>query len=144
LTAEKFIADPFSKRPEAHLFKTGDLARYRPDSAIEFLGRVDYQVKIRGFRIELGEIEAVLAQHAGIKEVVVTAREDTPGNKRLVAYIVPSLQTHTGGQPTEQLTPQEASLSVEELRLFLKDKLPYYMIPAAFLFLSSLPLTPNG
>lgn len=144
LTAEKFISDPFSEHPEAHLFKTGDLARYRADGAIEFLGRVDYQVKIRGFRIELGEIEAVLAQHTGIKEVVVTAREDTPGNKRLVAYIVPSLQTHSGGSLTVQLTPQEAGLSVEELRLFLKDKLPYYMVPAAFLFLSSLPLTPNG
>jgi amino acid adenylation domain-containing protein len=144
LTAEKFIVDPFSKRPDAHLFKTGDLARYRPDGAIEFLGRVDYQVKIRGFRIELGEIEAVLAQHPGIKEVVVTAREDAPGNKRLVAYIVPSLQVHTSGPLSVHLTPQEAGLSVEELRLFLKDKLPYYMIPAAFLFLSSFPLTPNG
>jgi amino acid adenylation domain-containing protein len=145
LTAEKFVADPFSDCPEARLFKTGDLVRYRPDGAIEFLGRVDYQVKIRGFRIELGEIEAVLAQHPGIKEVVVMAREDTtPGNKRLVAYIVPSLQTQTRSQDSIQLTPQEAGLAVEELRAFLKDRLPYYMIPAAFLFLSSLPLTPNG
>jgi amino acid adenylation domain-containing protein len=144
LTAEKFVADPFSKHPDARLFKTGDLARYRPDGAIEFLGRVDYQVKIRGFRIELGEIEAVLTQHPGIKEAVVMAREDTPGNKRLVAYIVPSLQEQTGGPLAVQLTPQQAGLAVEELRLFLKDRLPYYMIPAAFLFLSSLPLTPNG
>jgi amino acid adenylation domain-containing protein len=144
LTAEKFVTDPFSKCPDARLFKTGDLARYRPDGAIEFLGRVDHQVKIRGFRIELGEIEAVLAQHPGIKEVVVTAREDTPGNKRLVAYIVPSFQAQIGSLLTAQLTPQQAGLLVEELRLFLKDKLPYYMIPAAFLFLSSLPLTPNG
>jgi amino acid adenylation domain-containing protein len=144
LTAEKFVPDPFSQHPGARLFKTGDLARYRPDGAIEFLGRVDYQVKIRGFRIELGEIEAVLMQHPAIKEAVVTAREDTPGNKRLVAYIVPALAQPAAGPLVVQLMPQEAGLTVEELRLFLKDKLPYYMLPAAFLFLSSLPLTPNG
>ncbi len=132
LTAEKFVPDPFSNEPGKRLFKTGDLARYRADGAIEFLGRADYQVKIRGFRIELGEIEAVLAEHPSVKEVVVTAREDTPGEKRLVAYLVlePSLQ--------------EKSLFVEELRNYLKQKLPHYMIPAAFVYLDALPLTPNG
>jgi len=130
LTAEKFIPDPFSREPGARLFKTGDLARYRPDGAIEFLGRIDHQVKIRGFRIELGEIEVVLAQHPAIKEVVVVAREDVPGNKRLVAYLV--------------LSREETDLPVEELRNFLKEQLPHYMIPAAFVFLEALPLMPNG
>lgn len=130
LTAEKFIADPFSREPGARLFKTGDLARYRPDGAIEFLGRIDQQVKIRGFRIELGEIEAVLAQHPAIKEVVVVAREDVPGNKRLVAYLV--------------LSGELSDLPIEELRNFLKEQLPHYMIPAAFVFLQALPLMPNG
>ena len=132
LTAEKFIPDPFGKEAGARLFKTGDLARYRPDGAIEFLGRIDYQVKIRGFRIELGEIEVVLAQHPAIKEVVVVAREDTPGNKRLVAYLVPAVRVET------------ADLSVEALRNFLKETLPSYMIPSAFVILDTLPLMPNG
>ncbi|QBD78790.1 amino acid adenylation domain-containing protein [Ktedonosporobacter rubrisoli] len=148
LTAEKFVRDPFSQDPQARLFRTGDLARYRADGAIEFLGRIDHQVKIRGFRIELGEIEAVLAQHPTLKEVVVMAREDTPGNKRLVAYLVPSGQTRATGKQSDstpvQLNPQEAGLSIEALRDFLKDKLPYYMVPAAFLFLDSFPLQPNG
>src|SRR3989440_8061723 len=130
LTAEKFVPDPFSSDPGARLFRTADLARYRPDGAIEFLGRIDHQVKIRGFRIELGEIEVVLAQHPAIKEVVVLAREDTPGNKRLVAYLVPS--------------PGTANVPVEELRAYLKEKLPHYMIPAAFVSLEALPLMPNG
>ncbi len=127
LTAEKFVPDPFSREAGARLFKTGDLARYRPDAAIEFLGRIDYQVKLRGFRIELGEIETVLGQHPGIKEVVVVAREDIPSEKRLVAYLV-----------------SETDLSIEQLRTFLSEKLPSYMVPAAFVFLNALPLTPNG
>ncbi|HEY7415814.1 MAG TPA: amino acid adenylation domain-containing protein, partial [Ktedonobacteraceae bacterium] len=142
LTREKFIADPFRDQAGAQLFKTGDLARYRADGAIEFLGRIDHQVKIRGFRIELEEIEAALAQHPVVKEVVVTAREDTPGNKRLVAYVVPAISA--GGEQTATLSPQEAGISMEELRTFLKEHLPYYMVPAAFLFLAALPLTPNG
>src|SRR6266567_4488015 len=129
LTAEKFVRNPFSEDATDRLFRTADLARYRPDGAIEFLGRVDHQVKIRGFRIELGEIEAVLGQHPAIKEVVVLAREDVPGNKRLVAYLVANARRG----PT-----------VEDLRGFLKDKLPHYMIPAAFVFLDALPLLTNG
>ena len=136
LTAEKFVRNPFCNETTERLFRTADLARYRPDGAIEFLGRVDHQVKIRGFRIELGEIEAVLGQHSAIKEVVVLAREDVPGTKRLVAYLVDVLDKsalYEGRGPT-----------VEDLRGFLKDKLPHYMIPAAFVFLDALPLLTNG
>ncbi|MEX0805585.1 MAG: amino acid adenylation domain-containing protein [Candidatus Binatia bacterium] len=129
LTAEKFIANPFSNEPGGRLYRTGDLARYLPDGNIEFLGRVDHQVKIRGFRIELGEIESVLGQQAAVREAAVLAREDNPGDKRLVAYVVPR---------------QEAAPTISELRSFLKQKLPEYMIPSLFVFLDSLPLSPNG
>jgi aspartate racemase len=125
LTAEKFIPDPFRAEPGARMYKTGDLARYRPDGNIEFLGRVDHQVKIRGYRIELGEIEAVLGQHPAVREAVVLAREDAPGEKRLVAYVV-------------------ADSTADELRRFLKDKLPEYMVPAVVVLLEALPVTPNG
>ncbi|MBE9034047.1 non-ribosomal peptide synthetase [aff. Roholtiella sp. LEGE 12411] len=127
LTAEKFIPNIFSPEPKAQLYKTGDLVRYLPDSNIEFLGRIDNQVKIRGFRIELGEIEALLSQHLEVKETVVVVREDNPGDKRLVAYIVPN---HI--------------LPTSEIRNFLKGKLPEYMIPSAFVQLDTLPVTPNG
>jgi amino acid adenylation domain-containing protein len=133
LSAEKFVPDPF--REGERLFRTGDLARYRADGAIEFLGRIDHQVKISGFRIELGEIEVVLGQHPAIKEVVVVAREDVPGNKRLVAYLVPA--------PTWD-DQQDTHLLIEALRNFLKEKLPHYMIPSSFVFLPALPLMPNG
>ncbi|MBE9038586.1 non-ribosomal peptide synthetase family protein, partial [aff. Roholtiella sp. LEGE 12411] len=130
LTQEKFIANPFSNDPEAtRLYKTGDLARYLPDGNIEYIGRIDNQVKIRGFRIELGEIETVLNQHEAVLQTVVIAREDIPGNKRLVAYLV----THPEQTPT-----------ITQLRQFLKEKLPEYMIPGAFVFLDTLPLTANG
>jgi amino acid adenylation domain-containing protein/non-ribosomal peptide synthase protein (TIGR01720 family) len=129
LTAEKFIPDPFSEDPATRLYKTGDLARYLPDGNIEFLGRIDHQVKIRGFRIELGEIESVLGRHPTVRETVVIAREDVPGDKRLVAYVVAS---------------HEPTPTFSELRSFLKEKLPDYMIPSAFVYLDSLPLTPNG
>jgi amino acid adenylation domain-containing protein len=129
LTAEKFIPNPFSDESGARLYKTGDLARYLPDGNIEFLGRIDHQVKIRGFRIELEEIEAALSQHPAVRQSVVMAREDVPGDKRLVAYVVAS---------------QEPVLANSELRRFLKEKLPDYMVPSAFVILEGLPLTPNG
>ncbi|NCQ83110.1 MAG: amino acid adenylation domain-containing protein [Microcystis aeruginosa W13-18] len=129
LTEEKFIPNPFSNSPDSRLYKTGDLARYLPDGNIEYLGRIDNQVKIRGFRIELGEIEAVLTQYPQVQSSVIIAREDTPGNKRLVAYIVPE---------------KEATPTPNEMRQCLKEKLPEYMIPSAFVILESLPLTPNG
>ncbi len=129
LTAEKFIADPFSTQAHAKLYKTGDLARYFPDGRIEFLGRIDNQVKLRGYRIELGEIEAVLAKHPSLQAAVVVVREDNPGDKRLVAYVVPS----TGIHP-----------SASELRAYLKESLPEYMVPSAVIALDKVPLTPNG
>ncbi|MGH7411794.1 MAG: amino acid adenylation domain-containing protein, partial [Candidatus Methylomirabilis sp.] len=124
LTAERFIPDPFSPDASGRLYKTGDLARYLPDGNIEFLGRLDHQVKIRGYRVELGEIEAALDQHPGVRQVAVLAREDTPGDKRLVAYVVAN--------------PQSAASS-SELRNFLKEKLPEYMLPLAFVLLDALP-----
>ncbi|MEP6515214.1 amino acid adenylation domain-containing protein [Microcoleus vaginatus] len=127
LTAEKFIPHPFEA--QAHLYKTGDLARYLPDGNIEFIGRIDNQVKIRGFRIELGEIEAALGQHPDIAQAVVVAREDAPGEKRLVASFVSN---------------QKQAPSSSEIRRFLATKLPDYMVPWAFVTLKSLPLTPNG
>ncbi|NEO35900.1 MAG: amino acid adenylation domain-containing protein [Moorea sp. SIOASIH] len=128
LTTEKFITNPFCNSQSKRLYKTGDLARYLPDGNIEFIGRIDNQVKIRGFRIELGEIEAVLSTHPQIQQTVVIAREDIPGNKRLVAYIV----------------SEEESLTTNQVREFLKQKLPDYMVPNAFVTLDTLPLTPNG
>lgn len=128
LTQEKFIPHPFSTDSRARLYKTGDLVRYLEDGNIEFLGRIDHQVKIRGFRIELGEIEAVLAQHSAVLHSMVIAWEDRCGDKRLVAYVIP-----------QKLVP-----TASELRRFLKEKLPDYMVPANFVFLDALPLTPNG
>ena len=128
LQAQKFIPNPFSQEERERLYKTGDKARYLPDGNIEFLGRIDNQVKIRGFRIELGEIEAVLGQHPAVGETVVVARKDAD-QKRLVAYIV---------------SEQEEDLTSSQLRQFLKQKLPDYMIPSGFAFLEKLPLTPNG
>jgi amino acid adenylation domain-containing protein len=128
LTAEKFIPNPFSRSTK--LYKTGDLARYLPNGDIEFLGRIDNQVKIRGFRLELGEIEAALIQHPGLREVIVIDREDRPGDRRLVAYQVTAQSINP---PTEQ-----------ELRTFLRSKLPDYMIPSAFVTMDNLPLTLNG
>ena len=129
LTEEKFIPNPFSDKSNSRLYKTGDLTRYLPDGNIEFLGRIDHQVKIRGFRVELGEIEALLNQHPQVNAVVVLPREDQPGDKRLVAYLVP----HQQQKPT-----------TKELRKFLQQKLPDYMIPSAFVVLEAFPLTPNG
>src|SRR5262249_34562637 len=126
LTSEKFIPHPFSHEGD-RLYKTGDLARFLPDGHIEFLGRRDYPVKMRGFRIELGEIESVLAQHPMVRETTVIVREENSGDKRLIAYVVP-----------QQEPPVE-----RELRSFLKDRLPQFMIPRTFVLLDSLPLTSN-
>jgi amino acid adenylation domain-containing protein len=128
LTAEKFLPNPFSKQAGTRLYKTGDIARYLRDGNIEFVGRIDNQVKIRGFRIELGEIESVLSQHLSVREVVVLAREDNPGDKRLVAYVVPN---------------KEQPCTISEMRNFLKQKLPAYMVPSALVLLETMPLTSN-
>ncbi len=129
LTAEKFLPDPFSNVPGSRLYRTGDLARYLPDGQIEFLGRIDHQVKLRGFRIELGEIEAHLKRHEAIAESVVVVREDHPGNKMLVAYLVAS---------------NEHRPEAVELRDYLRDRLPEYMVPSAFVFMDQLPRTASG
>jgi amino acid adenylation domain-containing protein len=130
LTTEKFLKDPFVDEPEARMYRTGDLGRWLPDGNIEFLGRNDFQVKIHGFRIELGEIESRLMEHATIREAVVVAREDTPGDKRLVAY-------YTAAEA-------ETDPGAGQLRSHLSSVLPEYMVPAAYVRLESLPLTPNG
>jgi amino acid adenylation domain-containing protein len=129
LTAHCFVADPWSSDPQARLYKTGDRARCLPDGSLEFLGRSDDQIKVRGFRIEPGEIEATLRQHEAIREAIVSASEDRLGDKRIVAYVVP-----TRGH----------SLSADELRGFLLHRLPAYMVPSAFLTLEALPLGPGG
>ncbi|HEY0733743.1 MAG TPA: amino acid adenylation domain-containing protein, partial [Herpetosiphonaceae bacterium] len=202
LTATKFIPDPFSHpegtRPGARLYKTGDQARFWADGTIEFLGRIDHQVKIRGFRIELGEIETVLRDHPGVREAIVVAREDTPGDKRLVAYVLENQEPRTknlteeqankgtkeqrgttdspspiamgegggtavpGGegqpawmvcgspldvafpQPAEQPEAHSARLDPRDLRSFVHERLPEYMVPSAFVVLDSLPVTANG
>ena len=147
LTAEKFIPNPFAEDPthasfilnsssfilSERLYKTGDLARYLPDGNIEFMGRSDNQVKVRGFRIELGEIEAVLSQYPAVREAIALVREDNPGDQRLVAYIVAN----------SALKTQDSEL-INDLRSYLKQKLPQYMMPSAFVLLEAMPLTPNG
>jgi amino acid adenylation domain-containing protein len=128
-TAEGFTPNPYAAAGGERMYRTGDLARYLPDGNIEFLGRVDEQVKVRGFRIELGEIEAVLSGHEGVREAAVVARPDSHGGNRLVAYVVES---------------EARAATTAELRRHLKDTLPEYMIPSAFVMLEALPLTPNG
>jgi amino acid adenylation domain-containing protein len=128
LTAERFIPDPFNSEPGARLYKTGDRGRYRTDGTLEFLGRLDHQLKIHGFRIEAGEVEAALNQHPSVKESVVVGRDDTSGKQRLVAYVVSN---------------HETAFPSEELRNFLRQKLPQYMVPSLFVFLDKLPLTAN-
>jgi amino acid adenylation domain-containing protein len=125
LTAERFITHPELGR----LYRTGDVGCWLADGALEYLGRTDHQVKLRGCRIELGEVEAALAQHPGVREAVAAAREDAPGDQRLVAYLVPGAA---------------AGVSAEELRAFLRGKLPEQAVPSAFVVLDSLPLSPNG
>ncbi len=129
MTTQRFIPNPFNNKSRRVLYKTGDLARYLPDGNIEFIGRIDNQVKIRGFRIELGEIETALNQHPQVRESVVLARDDVPGDKRLVAYIVPN---------------RESIPTIPQLRDLLKERLPEYMVPSVFVLLKEFPLTPNG
>ncbi|MBD3856574.1 MAG: amino acid adenylation domain-containing protein, partial [Acidobacteria bacterium] len=128
LTAEKFVPHPFSDTPGARLYRTGDVVRYRADGALEFKGRQDHQVKLRGYRIELGEIEAVLGQHPEVQATVALVREDEPGEKRLVGYIVPAREP----------------VSSSTLRRYLQQRIPDYMVPAHFVMLDALPVTPNG
>jgi amino acid adenylation domain-containing protein len=172
LTAERFIPNPFvgdteiqvssiDYRPSAlgyRLYRTGDLVRYRADRTIEILGRADQQVKLRGFRIELGEIEAVLRQHAAVRACVVRASEDAPGDTRLVAYVVASDELRATSRPDSttddrRQTTDDGEYSsivhrpsslIPALRAFLKEKLPDYMVPSAFVLLNALPLLPNG
>ncbi|MGL5080043.1 MAG: non-ribosomal peptide synthetase [Microcoleaceae cyanobacterium] len=141
LTIEKFVPNPFTKGSN-FLYKTGDLVRYLPDGTIEYLNRIDSQVKIRGFRIELGEIEHRLTQHSQIREAVVAVRNNQSGEKLLVAYVVPTQELQVQDSAHDHLVTE--SLNPKLLRQFLKQKLPEYMVPSAFIILSSLPLTPNG
>ncbi|MGZ3459615.1 MAG: non-ribosomal peptide synthetase, partial [Archangium sp.] len=129
LTAEKFVPNPFSTQPGARLYRTGDKVRLLSDGQLEFLGRLDSQVKLRGFRIELGEVESVLRSHSSVQQAVTLLREDSPGDKRLVAYLV----LHPG-----------QSLEVSEARALAKEKLPEHIVPSAFVLLEALPLTPSG
>ncbi len=129
LNAQVFLPDPYADTTNARMYRTGDLARYLPDGRLECLGRVDHQVKIRGYRVELGEIEALLRQHQTVMEAAVILREDTPGDKRLVAYV----RCHT-----------VAELDAATLKTFLKEQLPDFMVPSIFVALHELPLTPNG
>ena len=128
LTSERFVANPFSAHANPRMYRTGDRCRYRTDGTIEYLGRIDNQVKLRGFRIELGEIESILAKHSAVQNAVVVLREDVPGDKRLVAYIV----------------PRNSNIDAVDLRSYLKQSLPEYMVPSAFVELNALPLTPSG
>ncbi len=129
LTSSRFIANLFDPQSQGKLYRSGDLVRLMPNRDIEYLGRIDTQTKIRGFRIELGEIEAVLRQHPKVEQVVATVREDVPGDQRLTAYVV---------------SQEKLSLLVDELRAYAKEKLPGYMVPAAFVMLDGFPLTANG
>ncbi|HYO53117.1 non-ribosomal peptide synthetase, partial [Archangium sp.] len=129
LTAERFVPNPFSGKPGARLYRTGDGVRWSAAGELEFLGRADSQVKVRGFRVELGEMEVALAQHPAVREAVVVARESAPGDKQLVGYVV---------------AQGEARPSKAELRTYLRERLPEYMVPSAFVVMEALPLTPNG
>jgi acyl carrier protein len=127
LTAERFVADPFGDCPGSRLYRTGDLARYRDDGIVDYVGRIDNQVKLRGYRIELGEIESVLSTHPEVRENAVVVRGEAEGQQQLVAYVV----------------GREGRPAADELRRYLADRLPEFMVPAAFAFLDTLPRTPN-
>jgi acyl-coenzyme A synthetase/AMP-(fatty) acid ligase/acyl carrier protein len=129
LTAERFLPEPFSQIPGARMYRTGDLMRRRPDGGLEFLGRTDHQVKLRGFRIELGEVETVLTRHPAVRQALALVREDRPGDTRLVAYVLPA-----AGEAPE----------AGELRDYLRQKLPDYMVPSAMVLVSGFPHTSSG
>ena len=143
LTAEKFIDDPFGSRPGGRLYRTGDLARWRRDGRLEVIGRIDHQIKLRGFRIELGEIESVLGLGDDVAQAVVICREDRPGDKRLVAYLVPKPGL-SGERAAGDSASSESGIDVAALRALARERLPEYMMPSAFVCLERLPLTPNG
>ncbi|MEH6978355.1 AMP-binding enzyme, partial [Bacillus pseudomycoides] len=128
LTAERFVANPFGKLG-TRMYRTGDLVKWRKDGSLDYVSRADHQIKIHGFRIELSEVETVLSQHPHVEQVVVIVREDRPGDKRLVAYIVPDA---------------DGNLDLAEIRTYAGGSLPGYMIPSAIMTMSELPLTPNG
>lgn len=142
LTAEKFVPNPFSDKPGDSLYKTGDLGRFLPDGNIEYIGRVDYQVKVRGLRIELGDIETVLRQHDAVKESVVVKGEFSSGDQRLVAYVVPLDRVEV--EPGQDGDRERQGQLIDRLKLFLKGKLPQYMVPNVFVLMEELPLSPNG
>ncbi|QSQ25805.1 non-ribosomal peptide synthase/polyketide synthase [Pyxidicoccus parkwayensis] len=160
LTSERFVPDAFSGVPGARLYRTGDLARWLPDGTLEYLGRLDFQVKLRGFRIELGEVEAALRAHPDVGDAVVVARDDGPGGMRLVAYVVPtaavgrsrqkgasperSAMPESSGTPSEGPSYAASEPTVAELRTFLAQRLPAYMVPSALVVMKALPLTPSG
>lgn len=129
LTDERFVPNPFDPRPGARMYRTGDLCRWLPDKTIQYLGRLDHQIKLRGFRIELGEIEATLDRYPGIRQSLLMAREDQPGQKRLVAYVVPEPGT---------------TVQTDDLRLYVKQRLPEFMLPSSIVVLEAFPLSPNG
>ncbi|MGD0750680.1 MAG: amino acid adenylation domain-containing protein [Anaerolineales bacterium] len=137
LTEERFLLNPYGEEASERFYRTGDLARWLSDGNIEYLGRMDHQVKIRGFRVELGEIENVLSEHPFVRQAIVVLREDQPGDKRLVAYIIPNL-------PPDNLPSVNMSVEMKKLRDFLQAKLPNYMVPSTFVTLDTFPLTTNG
>ncbi|MDL5034649.1 amino acid adenylation domain-containing protein [Pelomonas sp. APW6] len=143
LTQERFLADPFVQGGSGRMYRTGDLVRWREDGVLEYVGRNDAQVKLRGYRIELGEIEAKLLAQPGVREAVVLAREDEPGHKRLVAYVVAGESEDVSTEDSEDGMAAEAQWT-QSLRQALEQALPAYMVPSAFVLLPSLPLTPNG
>ena len=135
LTAERFVPHPYSESPGERLYRTGDMVRWLPTGELEFIGRLDHQVKVRGFRVELGEIEHVMLGHGGVKDVVVLAREDEPGDKRLVAYVVV--------EGVDKVEVNRDDL-LGGLRGYVQERLPSYMVPSAIVLLDSMPLTVNG
>ncbi|MEL6813705.1 MAG: amino acid adenylation domain-containing protein [Cyanobacteria bacterium J06598_3] len=144
LNAQRFIPDPFDDRPDARLYKTGDMGRYRPDGVIEFLGRMDTQVKVRGFRVELGEIESLLVQQESVSEAVVVVWEPQSGDRRLCAYVVMAANEQPREQANEQDAAEAKAKATGKLRRALREQLPSYMVPAVFVTLKDMPLTANG